>query len=68
MLEIDREFVHDEWCMKGHIGYVLEGELQLEYADRTVQYSPGDAFFLEAGEGMKRKPKALSDRVLMFIG
>ena len=30
------------WCEKGHIGYVLEGQLEITFENERVVYNPGD--------------------------
>ncbi len=67
ILEIDREFVEPGWCTKGHVGYVLTGELQLEFADRTERFLAGDGFFIAPGEAEKHRPVALTDSVRMLL-
>jgi hypothetical protein len=33
LVEFGKGFVETDWCTRGHIGYVLEGELELEFRD-----------------------------------
>ena len=42
MVEYTPGYLADHWCVKGHILYCLEGELQTELTD-------GRLFFLKAG-------------------
>jgi|WetSurMetagenome_2_1015567.scaffolds.fasta_scaffold104034_2 quercetin dioxygenase-like cupin family protein len=60
LVEFSDTFVEDEWCTKGHIGYVLEGELSIDYNGRSVKYAPGDGIFIE--EGAESKHKAIVPR------
>ena len=32
LVEWDRAMVHANWCFKGHIGYVIEGEVEIDIA------------------------------------
>jgi hypothetical protein len=43
LLEFRREFVEPDWCRKGHIGYILEGELEVEFSDLCCQVSSPDS-------------------------
>ncbi len=60
----DRE--HD-WCVTGHVGYVLEGELEIAFEDRTERFTTGAGFFIQSGEGERHKPKAVSRRVVLLL-
>jgi hypothetical protein len=46
LVEFRRKFVEPDWCRKGHIGYILEGQLEVEFADVAStlcgQVSPPD--------------------------
>ena len=45
IVEYSPGYVADHWCSKGHILYVLEGELETELADgRTVVLKPGMSY------------------------
>jgi quercetin dioxygenase-like cupin family protein len=43
----------DEWCLDGHAGFVLEGQVEYEFSDdeRPMLVSAGDAFTLATGRG-----------------
>jgi quercetin dioxygenase-like cupin family protein len=58
LVEFSREFVEPDWCLNGHAGYVLEGELGITFADRTERFSAGDGIFIL--EGALEKHKALA--------
>ena len=60
----DRE--HD-WCVTGHVGYVLEGELEIAFEDRTERFATGAGFFIRSGEDERHKPKAVSRRVVLLL-
>lgn len=68
LVEFTREFVEPDWCCKGHVGQVLEGELEIDF-DGTVQhYAAGDGVFIPAGESSKHKHKrSITPRVLLFL-
>ena len=55
LLELGREFVEADWCTKGHIGYVLEGQLEIRFAGSVVGLGPGDGLFIPAGEAHKAR-------------
>jgi quercetin dioxygenase-like cupin family protein len=61
LVEFARDFVERDWCPKGHIGYVLEGRMELAIGGRTVSFGPGDGIFIPAGPEHQHKATVLSD-------
>jgi len=55
------------WCEKGHYGYIISGEMEIEYPDGKFIYKPGDGIFIPAGADHRHKGKVLSDKVLIFF-
>jgi len=43
----------EEWCLDGHAGFVLEGQVEYEFSDddSPMLVSEGDAFTLATGRG-----------------
>ena len=59
LVELSREFVESDWCMKEHIGYVLRGELEITSGDgRRETFAAGDGIFIREGEPEQHKDKA----------
>ena len=67
LAEFTREFVEPDWCQKAHIGYVLEGMLEINFAGRLVLFQPGDAFFVAGGEESKHKARALTEITRLLL-
>jgi uncharacterized cupin superfamily protein len=45
MVEYSPGYVADHWCDRGHVLYVIEGELETELRDgRTFKLSPGMSY------------------------
>jgi len=65
-VEFTRDFVEPEWCTKGHIGYVLDGEMTIDFDGHAVSFSAGDGIFIPAGKDSKHMVKVLMD-VIHFI-
>lgn len=55
------------WCEKGHYGYVIEGQMEIEYENSKIVYNPGDGIFIPDGPDHKHKGRVLSERVLVFF-
>jgi len=56
------------WCPKGHIGYVLEGRMEITIADAVMEFNAGDGVFLPPGEKHQHMARILSDVVrVVFV-
>ena len=65
--EITRDFVEEDWCLKGHAGYIVEGELEIDFDGKTIVYRAGDGLLIPGGEASKHKPRAISEVVKLFL-
>lgn len=59
LVELTPAFVDPEWCLKGHVGYVVEGSLELEFEARVERVSAGEGLLVRAG-GEKHRARATS--------
>jgi len=59
--------VHPDRCVRGHAGYVLEGRLGLRFRTGVVQCDAGEGFLVPGGKEHAHIPRALSDRVTLFV-
>jgi quercetin dioxygenase-like cupin family protein len=53
LVEFAHGFKEPDWCCKGHIGYVLEGEGELQFSTQTISLRAGDGIFIPAGDEHK---------------
>ncbi len=67
LMELDRDYVEPDWCVTGHIGYVLEGKMDITFADGTKTFSRGDGIFIPPGEPGKHRGTVLTDRVRLIL-
>ncbi|MEO6724393.1 MAG: cupin domain-containing protein [Blastocatellia bacterium] len=67
LLEITKGFVEEDWCLKGHAGFVVEGRLEIDFDGEAMIYEAGDGLLIQSGEASKHKPKALSEVVTIFL-
>ena len=56
-----------DWCSEGHVGYVLEGELEIDFDGKKEVFRAGDGMFIPAGEGHKHKGRAVTDTVKLVL-
>ena len=65
LLEHSQAFIEPDWCVKAHSGYVLKGELEVDFQGRIVRFPEGSGLFIPAGE--KHKGRPLTSSVLIFL-
>ena len=67
MVEFAKEFVEPDWCCKGHIGYILEGQMEIDFDGKAILFGPGDGVFIPQGAEHKHKCRALTDTVTAIL-
>ena len=67
LLEFTSEFVEPHWCEKGHVGFVLNGELEINFDGKIVNYTQGAGIFIPAGDHTKHKARAITPSVQLFL-
>lgn len=56
------------WCEKGHYGFILDGELEIEFQNDKIIYKAGDGVFIPDGEEHKHKGRVLTESVkVLFV-
>jgi len=55
------------WCEKGHYGYLIEGQMEIEYEGAKIVYNQGDGIFIPDGSEHRHRGKVLSETVLIFF-
>jgi quercetin dioxygenase-like cupin family protein len=66
LIEFSKGFVEKDWCLSSHIGYVLDGKLDINFNGTSVSYNSGDAIFIPEGEKHKHKAHIVADTVTVF--
>lgn len=68
LVEFNDKFTEADWCTKGHIAYILEGQLEVNFSGDIVIFNKGDGLFIPAGGKDKHKGKALTKIVrILFV-
>jgi hypothetical protein len=67
LLELRRGFEESEWCRRSHAGYVVEGELQIQFDGSFTRLCAGDAIDLEGGEEGRHRASVVLGPVLLFL-
>ena len=55
LVEFSEQFNEVDWCTKGHVGYVIEGKISINFSGRIIDFKSGDGLFISEGEGNKHK-------------
>ncbi|MGB9092604.1 MAG: hypothetical protein WCB93_00660 [Gallionella sp.] len=67
LVEFTSEFVEPDWCEKGHIGFVIQGELEIDFHGHLVRYPEGSGIFIPPGSGSGHKGRSVTPTVLLFL-
>ncbi len=67
LVEFCKEFVEHGWCTKGHMGYILEGRMEIDFDGKVILFGPGDGLFIPAGQEHKHKGRVLTDKVTAIL-
>ena len=67
LVEFDTSDGFDEWCLQGHIGYVLAGGLEIDFDGTVLPFSVGDGLFIPSGESSRHRAVSIipGTRLLM---
>ena len=67
IVEFSEGFAEPDWCLRGHIGLVLEGVGRLQFQGSEVTLKEGDGVFLQPGDKHKHKLTVLSKVVRVVL-
>ena len=67
LVEYTHDFVEPDWCVKGHTGYVIDGEFEIDFHGTFVRYHTGDAILIPPGAENRHKAKILSPTAAVFL-
>jgi quercetin dioxygenase-like cupin family protein len=55
LVEFTHEFTEPDWCTKGHVGLVLEGEVAININGVVQNFKTGDGLVIPSGEQSRHK-------------
>ena len=67
LLEFTSGFVEPDWCEKGHAGFVLQGELEIDFDGKLVRYAEGAGILIPPGAASKHKARSVTPTVRLFL-
>jgi epoxyqueuosine reductase len=66
-LELSPGFGETEWCTRGHVGHVIEGNVEITFSDRIAVFGTGDAIALSGGPRDRHRARAVDRPALLFV-
>jgi len=67
LVEFAKDFVEPDWCLRGHVGYVLDGRIEVDFHGEVEAFGPGDGIIISSGAEHKHKARALTNTVTLFL-
>lgn len=55
LLRFSDSFMEENWCLQGHVGFVLEGEMKVNFDGEIQHFKKGDGLWIHPGESSKHK-------------
>ena len=66
LLDLKAGFQEQEWCKRGHTGYIIGGTLHVEFVSGRMQsYDEGEPLLISSGES--HKARVVTGRVQLFL-
>ncbi len=67
LIEFSEAFVEADWCRAGHIGYVIDGTLEIDFNGKPVRFHAGDGLWIPEGEHSQHKANVPKGKVILFV-
>ena len=68
IVEFSPEFIEPDWCVKGHSGYVLSGDMEIEFAHHGIRrFRTGEALLIPDGEGSRHRHYRSLETTILFL-
>jgi len=67
LLEFTSEFVEPDWCEKGHVGFVVQGELEIDFHGHFVRYPEGSGINIPSGPTSGHKARSIPAVTQLFL-
>lgn len=67
LVEFTNEFEEPQWCERGHVGLVLQGELEIDFQGGIVRYPEGTGIAIPAGPSHGHKARSVTPLSRLFL-
>jgi quercetin dioxygenase-like cupin family protein len=65
VVELARASYSPEVCLVGHLGYIIDGEMRIDFDDGSITLKTGDG--LDIPDGEPHTPHPVSEKVVLFL-
>jgi len=55
LLKFSDDFIENDWCLSAHVGFVLDGEMKIDFNGDINFYKKGDGLWINKGDKSKHK-------------
>jgi quercetin dioxygenase-like cupin family protein len=67
LVEFTNGVIEEDWCIRGHIGFVLEGELEIDFGQSVSLLTKGDGLYIPEGTRHRATVRHGGSAVLVFV-
>jgi len=67
LVEIGPDTGEADWCEVGHVGYVLEREIETSFDGAVERLTAGDGLVIPGGKKYRHKSKAINGTVRLLL-
>lgn len=68
LVEFRHRSIENDWCQKGHIGFVIEGSMTINFNGTRKAYTSGNALWIDPGEPNRHRIEmAENESVTLFL-
>ena len=67
LIRFESGYKEEEWCTSGHYGFILKGQMALEFSGETVHYEAGEGLWINKGSESKHKVSIESGKSVELI-
>ncbi len=67
LVEFSDQLCEGEWCTLGHVGFMLEGSMTVEFEERRITFNAGDGIFVPGGHRHKASMARGRTAVAVFV-
>jgi hypothetical protein len=67
LVEFTDQYFDPNWCTRGHVGFMLEGEMDINFNGRPMTFRKGDGLLIPAGEKNKHMVKVHTGQALVVL-
>ena len=66
LLELDGRFVEKDWCLKPHVGMLLEGILEVDFHGTVERFAAGQGLTISENDGHKAHAVSAIVKIVFF--